>query len=189
MNLFAAADGYGRFDGDVAVQMDAALGGFNAFDTWKNDIGGSGRLSKTGSGTLALQGSNSYSGGTLLQAGTLLAETPKALGSGDVFVEAGTLELDSKTGVLVGGNYTQLDAALRVKLGEGKTDPALSVQGTVSLDGARLVLDFAAKPKAGTTVQLIKAAKIQGGFKSVDAGDHKVSLRYTATSVTARIIN
>lgn len=41
-NLFAAADGYGVFDSDVTVTLDAALGGFDAADTWRNDIDGSG---------------------------------------------------------------------------------------------------------------------------------------------------
>ena len=42
LNLFAAADGYGSFDGDVTVTMDASLGGFNALDAWRNDITGKG---------------------------------------------------------------------------------------------------------------------------------------------------
>lgn len=42
LNLFAAADGYGVFDSDVTVTLDAALGGFDAADTWRNDIDGSG---------------------------------------------------------------------------------------------------------------------------------------------------
>ena len=38
LNLFAAADGYGAFNTDVTVVMDAAKGGFNAKDVWRNDI-------------------------------------------------------------------------------------------------------------------------------------------------------
>jgi hypothetical protein len=40
LNLFAAADGYGKFAAGVQVTMDAAQGGFNAADTWRNDIRG-----------------------------------------------------------------------------------------------------------------------------------------------------
>jgi membrane-associated phospholipid phosphatase len=42
INLFAAADGYGAFNGTVTVTMDAAKGGFSAYDVWRNDIGGAG---------------------------------------------------------------------------------------------------------------------------------------------------
>ncbi|PMZ61431.1 hypothetical protein C1X97_30905, partial [Pseudomonas sp. FW306-2-11AA] len=52
INLFAAADGYGALDGTVTVTMDAARGGFSAYDVWRNDIGGAGGLVKLGSGTL-----------------------------------------------------------------------------------------------------------------------------------------
>jgi hypothetical protein len=33
LNLFAAADGYGAFNDDVTVRMDASLGGFDALDS------------------------------------------------------------------------------------------------------------------------------------------------------------
>lgn len=56
INLVAAAAGYGSFDGDINVTMDAAAGGFNAADRWTNDISGAGRLVKSGSGALTLSG-------------------------------------------------------------------------------------------------------------------------------------
>lgn len=52
LNLFAAADGYGGFDRDVTVALDAAAGGFGAADSWRNDIDGDGGLTKKGSGSL-----------------------------------------------------------------------------------------------------------------------------------------
>ncbi|MHC2296514.1 autotransporter-associated beta strand protein [Rhizobium mongolense] len=78
LNFFAAADGYGTLADDVTVTMDAAKGGFNELDTWKNDIGGKGRLVKRGSGTLGLSGANSYAGGTVLEEGALAALSPAA---------------------------------------------------------------------------------------------------------------
>ncbi len=71
LDLFSAADGFGAFDEDVAVTLDADKGGFHAFDVWANNITGTGGLTKHGSGTLVLAGNSSYSGGTEVKAGTL----------------------------------------------------------------------------------------------------------------------
>lgn len=89
----AAAGGYGAFDGDVEVTMDAAAGGFNAADRWTNDIAGAGRLVKSGSGALTLSGNNSYGGGTILRDGALIVSSADALGTGGVLVSGGTLSL------------------------------------------------------------------------------------------------
>jgi subtilase-type serine protease len=71
LNLYAAAGGYGAFPSNVAVSMNAALGGLNAFDIWSNAITGPGGLTLQGSGTLILAGNNLYTGGTTVQGGTL----------------------------------------------------------------------------------------------------------------------
>ena len=41
--LFAAADGFGAFNGNTVVTMDAAQGGFSASENWQNDIAGAPR--------------------------------------------------------------------------------------------------------------------------------------------------
>ncbi|GAB2502987.1 autotransporter-associated beta strand repeat-containing protein [Nocardiopsis aegyptia] len=64
LDLFRAADGYGAFEDDVRVHMDSTLGGLHAADTWRNDVDGSGGLTRTGSGTLTLTGRNARSGPT-----------------------------------------------------------------------------------------------------------------------------
>ena len=71
LNLYAAASGYGAFPTNVTVNMNAALGGLNAFDIWSNAISGPGGLTLQGSGTLILAGNNSYTGDTIVQGGTL----------------------------------------------------------------------------------------------------------------------
>ncbi|WP_187648866.1 autotransporter-associated beta strand repeat-containing protein, partial [Salmonella enterica] len=49
-----------------------------------NNIGGTGRVEKSGDDKLTLSGSNTYTGGTLISGGTLVANDVNALGTGDI---------------------------------------------------------------------------------------------------------
>ncbi|EEP1460106.1 fibronectin-binding autotransporter adhesin ShdA [Salmonella enterica] len=60
----------------------------------ENTLSGAGSLVKTGTGELTLSGDNSYSGGTTITDGTLIAANVNALGSGDID-NSGTLMLDA----------------------------------------------------------------------------------------------
>ncbi len=135
LNLFAAADGYGAFDQDVTVTMDAAKGGFNAIDTWRNDIGGKGKLAKRGSGILGLSGANSYAGGTVLEEGVLVAGSPSAFGTGGLSVNGGSLVLAADKPLTVGGDYQQLaNAAAKPTLGADGAG-TLVIAGKAALSG------------------------------------------------------
>ncbi|EDT4097917.1 AIDA autotransporter, partial [Salmonella enterica subsp. enterica serovar Mbandaka] len=56
--------------GDVTDNATLAL---NAGGDFTNNIGGTGRVEKSGDKTLTLSGSNTYTGGTLISGGTLVA--------------------------------------------------------------------------------------------------------------------
>lgn len=188
LNLFAAADGYAAFNGDVTVTLDAALGGFNALDSWRNDIAGKGRLSKLGSGVLRLAGANAYSGGTVLGAGTLAADSNAAFGTGDVFVKGGVLEVASPGALAVGGGYTQTAGTLALVLGAGERGQ-LKAGGTATLAGGDLKLSFnGVTPKAGDTFTVLKAAQRKGRFTTVSvAGFSKVTVNYLPDGVQVRL--
>ncbi|MBN8880982.1 MAG: phosphatase PAP2 family protein [Salana multivorans] len=128
LDLFAAANGYGAFDSDVAVTLDGEE------DVWRNDVSGPGSLTLGGTGSLALTGANDYRGGTVLDGGRLLAASPAALGTGTVEVSAGEL-VDATDGtVLVGGDYRQAaDGALTLTVEDAT---ALAVTGAADLGGA-----------------------------------------------------
>lgn len=106
LDLFSAANGYGALLDNVKVNMNAKKGTFNAKDTWKNNISGTGHLTKTGTGQLTLSGANKYSGGTTLQGGTLQISNTKGLGAGNVKLTKGNLKL-ATTQVTIRGQFQQ----------------------------------------------------------------------------------
>ncbi|EDR2983228.1 hypothetical protein PV15_004847, partial [Salmonella enterica subsp. enterica serovar Java] len=67
--------------GDVTNNATLEL---NTGGDFINNIGGTGRVEKSGDETLTLSGANSYTGGTLISGGTLVANDVNALGTGDV---------------------------------------------------------------------------------------------------------
>jgi len=82
-------------DGQVFLGGDNLSVGSNDLSTAFSGIiqGAGGSLTKIGTGTLTLSGANTYTGGTTIEAGTLLAQTKmaSATGTGPVQVNAGTL--------------------------------------------------------------------------------------------------
>jgi len=189
LNLFDAADGYGAFNGDTVVTMDAAQGGFAAADSWRNDISGAGKLTKKGTGTLTLTGSNTFSGGLEIDAGVLQAASANALGKGDVYLAAGTLVSDAATPLSIAGGFTELDAGtLELDIGGGGAG-RLVVAGTVTLAGGTLDVVFAPGhvPSIGDTLEVIGARTIQGRFTTINVAGFKVTPTYTSTGLLLHI--
>ncbi|HAK4240039.1 TPA: autotransporter outer membrane beta-barrel domain-containing protein [Salmonella enterica] len=111
------------------VTNDAVLE-LNTGGTFDNAISGSGQVVKSGDKMLTLSGANSYSGGTLISDGTLVASNVEALGTGDVTNNA-TLELNT------GGDF----------------DNAISGSGQVVKSGDKtLTLSGANSYTGGTTI-------------------------------------
>lgn len=168
LNLFAAADGYGAFENDVTVTMDASKEGFHAWDQWRNDISGTGKLTKEGSGTLRLLGNNTYSGGTQINAGVLEANSATAFGVGDVVNEGGTVVKSVYGTVTFGGDFTQL-ANGTLELNVTRADDVLEIKGAVNAGGTLHVNFINNYVPSSDTVTLIthEANKQSGAFDSV----------------------
>ncbi|MER7563911.1 phosphatase PAP2 family protein [Streptomyces sp. NPDC097941] len=191
LNLFAAADGYGSFDSDVTVTLDAASGGFHAADAWRNDIDGCGSLTKRGSGTLTLTGHNRYTGGTVLKEGVLVAGSVHALGHGDVRVQGGKLTLVG-TSLQVHGTYSQEGGALELTLRSGQ-EPVLEVTRRAVLGaGSVLSLELDAKnpPKAGRTVRVLGSHSLRGQFDRVELNSDTLRAVpvYTTEGLSVRLL-
>ncbi|WP_377594047.1 autotransporter domain-containing protein [Pseudochelatococcus lubricantis] len=172
LNLYSAADGYGAFNSNVTVTMDAAKGGFNALDSWNNDIGGAGGLIKAGTGTLTLTGQNTYSGPTYVTGGLLTVDG--ALKNSSV-----TVERDAAL------NGTGSVAGLAVKGGgaiaPGHSIGRFTVSGNATFSaGSFYVVDVNA---AGLSDHLAVSGKatIEGGLVQVlaETGSYDPRTRYT----------
>lgn len=190
LDLFTAADGYGAFDSDVAVTLDATAGGFGAADAWRNDIDGCGGLTKRGTGTLTLTGHNRYTGGTVLEDGVLVAGSAHALGHGDVRVLDGTLRVDES--VQVHGAYAQESGTLQVTLRSGR-GPALEVTRRAVLGRGSvlsLLFDTDRPPVAGSTVRVLGAPVLRGQFDRVEVNSDTLRAVpvYTAEGLSVRLL-
>lgn len=191
LNLFAAADGYGAFDSDVTVTLDASKGGFDAADVWRHDIEGEGGLTKRGSGTLTLTGHNRFHGGTVLEEGVLVAGHANALGQGDVRLTGGTLRADAP--VRVRGAWAQESGAVLDLTLRGHHGPVLTVSGRVRLDRGAVLslrLDADRPPAAGTTVPVIDASALRGQFDRVELNSDRLRAVpvYTADGLSVRLL-
>jgi autotransporter-associated beta strand protein len=191
LNLFAAADGYASFSGNVTIVMDASKGGFNAVDRWRNDISGAGKLVKQGTGTLKLAGANTWTGGTELTAGALQGDSVAAFGKGDVYVSGGTLVANAPAALQVAGKYTQLSGSTTLELDLGGaaagSQGSLTVSGTATIAGGTLRIKFANgyKPKAGDVLTVITAGSLKGKFTTITVdGFANVTPNYGGTTLT-----
>jgi autotransporter-associated beta strand protein len=156
--------------------------------------GGNVSLTKAGTGTLTLSGANTFSGGTILNAGTLNINNNSALGAvgtgglGTFTINGGTIDNTSASAVTISGlpeswngNFTFAGTTNNLTLG-GSTDPItlgssititanaattqnLTVAGIIGDGGGGLGLT-----KAGNGTLTLSGANTYGGTTTVNAG-------------------
>lgn len=142
LNVGKAVNGPGKFAwGDVSVDFD------DMTSTWSNDISGDGGLIKQGSGTLVLEGDNSYAGDTQVDGGSLQAAhalpgnvrvgvngtldaVPGVAGN---LVNNGNVAVQDGDTTVKGDYHHGADATLAISLGV-----ELDVAGEASIDGGTL---------------------------------------------------
>ncbi|AWN50179.1 autotransporter outer membrane beta-barrel domain-containing protein [Methylobacterium terrae] len=157
LNLYAANDGYGALHRNVTVTMDAAQGGYSAFDTWRNDIGGAGSLTKAGTGTLVLTGTNTYAGGTTVSGGALVGHA-QAFGTGAIRTDA-SLVLDQAGDAAMANALSGTGSLTKLNAG------TLTLTGQSSLTGATAVLGGGLAVNgslAGSVVTVGQGARLGG---------------------------
>ena len=172
-------------------------GGFDSL--FQGEIINSGPLTKNGAGTLTLTGSNTYSGGTVLNAGVLEVASPQALGLGDVVLSGGVLKEDLKQPISVKAAYIQ-NAGGTLALRVGGTVPGqydvLNVSGHAALAGTlQLVKRNGYQPKVGDEYTLISAqGGISGRFANVVnqlgySQTYTIDLVYGQSSLVLKLVS
>lgn len=164
LDLYTASEGYGSFIQDVTADMDAAKGGFNAWDTWANDIDGQGSLTKNGTGTLCLSGENSFTGGVHVNGGALNLASSKALGNGLVDNRA-VIEEQVLGPVYAAGSYSQTEDGV-LSLDIDSSADTFVIAGEAELDGV-LKLDFTGCPSLQAGTVILSAGSVEGAFSDI----------------------
>lgn len=167
---------------DISPRIDALGAAGGTFDTNGNDvllsgaIGGSGSLTKVGAGVLVLQGAASYSGATIVQAGTLRQGSAGGfVQNGAYVINGGALDLNSvglSMGSLSGsGGQVLLGSADLVVDQALDTSYAGSISGSGGFSklGAGLLLLEGSNDYSGLT-QVSGGTLRQGGVGAFVAG-------------------
>jgi fibronectin-binding autotransporter adhesin len=137
LNNFSNTIGSLGGEGTVTLGTGAITSGAdNTSTTFGGFISGNGgRLIKTGTGTFAVSGANTYTGGTTLLSGTLLVGNNSALGLGTLTLQNGTLQ--ASAAVNVANSFTVNGAAM---VGGGND---LTFTGAGSLSNTLIVTNTA----------------------------------------------
>ncbi len=140
-------------------------------------ITGSAAIEQSGIATTTLAGTNTYTGGTVINAGLLDIGSAAALGTGPVAVNGGQLLLDQTSGTLA--NNLTLAGNPAGPYGSGALvfhgSQAVTLSGTVTLAGNTQIGNYT----AGTTVTFANTVSGSGGL--VAAGPGTLALRASNT--------
>jgi autotransporter-associated beta strand protein len=112
--------------------------------TGTGNISGSGSVTKIGSRTLTLHTVNTYTGGTTIAEGTLIAAVNGAIPNGSVSITGGTLQLARSTGL---AKFTSL---------------SISGGGTFDLTNNHVIINYAGTPDPISSI----AARLKSGFNN-----------------------
>jgi len=175
--------------------------------TGAGTITGGGELYKTGGGSLTITNANTFTGGTIINQGTLIAHNTSgsATGPGDLEIRnGGTLSGDghvdghvtSNGAVVPTGSFTQsaigsLDLTLAATNGS-----QLMITGNANLAGTlAFALDGGNPPGFGDSFDVITASSITGSFAlttglnpgTIDGADVGLVLTTSTTAITVTI--
>jgi autotransporter-associated beta strand protein len=151
-------------------------------------VGGAVQVQQLGSSTLILSGTNTYSGGTLLSAGTLQITNSSSVGSGDVTLNGGTFQVQSGLGFLTftdnfkvntaGGSVDNNGLALLMLSGLVSDGNGTGMLRLIDSSGSFLGVTVLSGPNTysggttviGTTVQVTNNSSVGTGTVTLENG-------------------
>ena len=163
-------------------------GGDNTSTTFAGSISGSGVVTKIGTGTFTLSGSNSYASGTVLGGGAIVAQTNSALGTGPLTinpVEGSATAYFTSASPSVSSLASAGAGAAAVVLGNvsGSSSTTLTVgSDNTSTTFAGSISDAGPSPavgalvKTGTGVMVLSGSNTYSGGTSVQSGVLQLSV-------------
>ncbi len=183
--------------GAGAVQLGgAALTVNNTTGTaFSGAITGTGSVIKNGTGQLTLSGPNTYTNGTTVNAGTLVAGSASALGAGPVTVAAGgTVRLDTGADTTFANRLTGTGTLVKAGGNTVRLTDTGSTIGSVQVEGGGLTLAQAGQFRAGsyttadgavTTIESGSRLTLTGAFTQVGQAGLAVNIGNNNPAVTA----
>ncbi|MFL6515525.1 MAG: beta strand repeat-containing protein [Chthoniobacterales bacterium] len=161
-------------------------------------VQGSGSLSKTGAGTLQLTGSNTYSGGSYLNGGTVQIDTDASLGAASGTVSIGNATLEVLGDVQTSRSVTVTDAASTIQVDGNATygmNGAIGGIGSVVKTGTGTLNLFGTNTYSGTTtinsgtVAINNASSLGSGISAVTIGAGVLNATSTVASNHSLILS
>jgi len=158
---------------NVSAEVNVTAG----TQTFSGDIAGAGGLIKTGSGTMILSGTNTYSGGTAINAGTLSVDEDNNLGGASGALSFGGGTLKTTAGFTSTRNIT-LNAG----------------GGTIDTDGNSLTLsgdisDTGGLTKTGSGTMTLSGNNTYSGGTAINAGILRLGATERLSNTGAVIVN
>ncbi|MBA4138342.1 MAG: hypothetical protein C0518_13605 [Opitutus sp.] len=140
LQLASGNETVGSIAGGGSIDLGAhtlTSGGTNASTAFSGVIGGTGGIVKAGSGTLALTGANTYSGGTTVSAGTLRGSSTSLQGN---IANSGSLVFDQSTNGTFAGVVSGSGALIKEGAGTLTLSGANTNTGATTVSGGSLAL-------------------------------------------------
>ncbi|MCP5174047.1 MAG: autotransporter-associated beta strand repeat-containing protein [Moraxellaceae bacterium] len=168
----------GSANGTVNVLADTTV-------TLANAIDGTGKLNKTGTGTLVLAGTNNYAGGTAINAGTVVISQAANLGTGSLSISNATLQVNADVSLqnmaLTGTANLKSDSNINIA-GIVSGSGALVKQGTGNLTLAGVNTYSGGTTLKSGTLTLANGSSLGVGALTVEAGQVALADGFISTN-------